>query len=178
LLEDKEQLLTYEAASEFIRYCPNTGVFYRFKRLKRRTEIKIAGTVYKENYIEITIKGRRYRAHRLAFLLMTKSWPKGYVDHIDRNGKNNRWCNLRQATPSENMMNRSIQKNSATGVPGVCWMRKNKRWRAYIKVNREYIHLGLHRNIDDAINARHEAEEKYFGEFSPRYTHAINQNPT
>lgn len=172
MLNDKEQLLTYEAASEVIRYCPSSGVFYKFKRLKRRTNFRKTGAVFKGSYIRITINGRSYRAHRLAFLLMTKSWPENYVDHIDRDGKNNKWCNLRQATPSENMMNRSVQKNSSTGIPGVCWIRKKKRWRAYIKVNREYIHLGLHRDIEDAIKARHEAEEKYFGEFSPRHTHS------
>ena len=31
------------------------------------------------------------------------------------------------------------------------------------------IYLGTYINIEDAISARRDAEEKYFGEFSPNY---------
>lgn len=88
------------------------------------------------------------------------------VDHITHNIKDNRKCNLRIATQSQNNINRGIMKNNTSGVTGVYWHKKEKRWVARIRVNKKLIYLGSFVNFDDAVKARKDGEEKYFGEYS------------
>lgn len=91
-----------------------------------------------------------------------------YCDHIDRNEFNNRKNNLRKATCSENAMNRSIRSNNISGITGVWWHKKNKKWCADIGKEGKRIFLGSFYNKDDAIKARLKAEKEYFGEFAPQ----------
>lgn len=90
------------------------------------------------------------------------------VDHI--HGKftrnDNRKSNLRIVTKSKNAMNVAIKKNNTSGIVGVGWNKKRNKWRAYITINNKMKELGCFDNINDAIKARKEAEEKYFGEYS------------
>ena len=90
------------------------------------------------------------------------------IDHIHgRETRNdNRKSNLRIATHMQNSVNKSLRKNSTSGVTGVIWHKRDKVWQARIKVNYKYIHLGYFDNFDDAVKARMEAEEKYFGKWS------------
>lgn len=78
----------------------------------------------------------------------------------------NRKENLRLATTSQNTINRIMSKNNTSGVVGVSWHKKSKKWRAYIGINNKMINLGFFKDKDDAIAARKIAEEKYFGEWS------------
>ena len=85
---------------------------------------------------------------------------KGYViDHINHDTLNNRKQNLRFVTRQQNGMNK---KN----IKGYYWSRKNNKWIAQIKINKKAINLGSFINEQDVINARKEAEQKYFGEFA------------
>lgn len=88
------------------------------------------------------------------------------VDHITHNTYDNRKCNLRVATQSQNNINRGIMKNNTSGVTGVYWQKNDRRWVARIRINKKLIHLGCFINFKDAVKARKDAEEKYFGEFS------------
>jgi hypothetical protein len=95
--------------------------------------------------------------------------PKGYtVDHINRDGLDNRVSNLRFATFSQNNMNKGVQKNNTSGYTGVTWDKSSHKWQARIKINRKMIGLGYYQKKSDAIKARKEAEVKYFGEFRDR----------
>ena len=92
---------------------------------------------------------------------------KGY-DHADRNALNNRKSNLRFATKSENARNQSVSKRNTSGVIGVGYYKPGDKWRAYIEYNNQFISLGYYVDKEDAIKARLEAEQKYFGEFAPQ----------
>lgn len=89
-------------------------------------------------------------------------------DHIHGKGTryDNRKSNLRIATKQQNGMNAALSKNNTSGVTGVIWHKRDNVWQARIKVNYKYIHLGYFNSFEDAVKARKEAEEKYFGEFS------------
>ena len=91
------------------------------------------------------------------------------VDHIDGDKSNNKINNLRLASKSENGRNRvNLPSNNTSGVIGVCWDKKAKKWKAFIMINGKQKHLGYFINIEDAIKARKEAEIKYFGDFRCR----------
>lgn len=89
-------------------------------------------------------------------------------DHEDRNPLNNQKNNLRPATISDNMSNRSVFKNNKSGVTGVFWNKNLNKWTAYIKKHNKQYHLGVFEHKEDAIVARLKAEIKYFGEFAPQ----------
>lgn len=91
-----------------------------------------------------------------------------YYDHIDRNSLNNRRYNLRPATTQENNRNHSKSKRNTSGYTGVYWNKANKKWCSNIRVNNKTIYLGSFDLIEDAVKSRKEAEQKYFGEFSPQ----------
>ena len=95
--------------------------------------------------------------------------PHGLMpDHI--HGKDtrhdNRKLNLRIVTNQQNGMNSSLSKNNTSGVAGVKWHSRDNIWESCITVNYKRIYLGRYNKFDDAVKARKQAEEKYFGEFS------------
>ena len=95
--------------------------------------------------------------------------PKGMiVDHIhgEMSRNDNRKTNLRIGTYQDNLRNCRISKNNTSGVTGVVFRKDTQKWQAQIVVNFKNIHLGSFQYKDDAIKARKEAEEKYFGEWS------------
>lgn len=94
-----------------------------------------------------------------------------YVDHISGVKTDNRKANLRTCeNPSEfysyNNRNTKLAKNNTSGHRGVTWRKDDQVWSAQIKVNYKTLYLGDYLNIDDAIRARKEAEEEYYGEWS------------
>lgn len=90
---------------------------------------------------------------------------KDYIDHINTDRLDNRLINLRIATPQQNSMNKSSQKNSSSKYLGVSFNMRDNKWIAYIRVNSKNIHLGTFENQDDAAKARDEATIKHFGKF-------------
>lgn len=88
------------------------------------------------------------------------------VDHIDNNGLNNQRSNIRLCTKIENGYNRTKYANNKSGFKGV-WQEKGEtKWRARIKVNKKYIHLGRHVTPEIAWEAYKEAAKKYHKEFA------------
>lgn len=88
------------------------------------------------------------------------------IDHIDRNKLNNRINNLRCCNKAENQMNRSLHKNSTSGLRGIRKTPSNK-YRVDIGVNNKKIYIGIFESLQDTIAARQQAEIDYFGEFAP-----------
>ena len=87
-----------------------------------------------------------------------------FIDHVDTDRLNNRKNNLRFCSSSQNSMNRS--KKSKSKFKGVSWHKRDKRWRAEIKVDGIRIHLGYYVNAIEAVSAYDQAAKKYFGEFA------------
>lgn len=87
------------------------------------------------------------------------------VDHINGNVLDNRRNNLRITDIRHNSINKKVMSNSKTGIAGVTWNKYHNKWRATITVDGKCKYLGYFDNINDAINVRHQAEIKYFGEY-------------
>ena len=90
------------------------------------------------------------------------------IDHIHGNTSrnDNRKSNLRVCTHSENMMNVGLRSDNTSGVTGVTWHKGEKRWVARITVDGARRLLGRYKKFEDAVKARKEAEDEYYGEFS------------
>ena len=100
------------------------------------------------------------------------------VDHINHNPLDNRKENLRICTQSDNCKNRITNNNKSSGVTGVSWVEKFSKWRARINIDGKRVSLGYFTNKEDAIAARHKAELKYYGEYSPNYEKLTQQSST
>lgn len=92
--------------------------------------------------------------------------PEEEVDHVDGNGLNCTIENLRIATKAQNQANRGNPSNNTSGIKGVDWNKHAGKWRASITVNQRWKFLGYFDNIENARQARIEAEILYFKEFS------------
>lgn len=86
------------------------------------------------------------------------------IDHINRDTLDNRKRNLRICTQTDNHRNRSISKTNISGIRGVYWDKEKNKYRALITVNSKKIHIGYYNTIEEAKQARIEAEYKYWGE--------------
>ncbi len=117
-------------------------------------------------YFKIRINKKDYWRHRLAWFYMTGEWPQDQIDHINGIKGDDRFCNLREATHSENQQNCILPRHNTSGHKGVSWRKSNEKWYAYIKKNGKMVSLGLFDNIDDAIRARATAAPKYHGAFA------------
>lgn len=85
------------------------------------------------------------------------------VDHKNGDTLDNRRCNLRSATSSQN--NRRRKSKGSSSFKGVSWDAKNLKWRASICVGRE-INLGRFLSEEDAAQAYDQAALKHFGEYA------------
>ncbi|MCS2167544.1 HNH endonuclease [Scandinavium manionii] len=133
-----------------------------FKNYHQQFAGKDAGFLSQHGYLRVLLSGRRYPAHRLCFAIYHGSYPNGMIDHINGDRADNRINNLRCVDRQENMRNMAKYSNNTSGYVGVCLRKDNGKFRAFINDNnKKRKWLGTFDNLDDAIQARKEAEVKY-----------------
>lgn len=159
--------LSHTRLLAFLKYEPETGEF--IWRVRRDTDspagARAGARGGRGGYRSITIDGRKYLESRLAHFYVTGAWPLGQVDHRDGDVVNNRWLNLRVASPSQNSANRGPTRKNKSGFKGVS-PHVDGKWIATICVNYEKKYLGLHETKEQAAAAYAAAATAYFGEFA------------
>lgn len=144
-----DSLLTYEEAVQRFEYDPLTG-FLRSRKRKGKRWVSKPGDL---GYLKIRLNGSRSKAmacHRIVWLLNTGEWPRGEIDHINRNRADNRMENLRDVPKHINASNRP----DAASMTGTTWHPDKRKWKAKIQQNNKCIHLGY-------FNTQIEAHEAY-----------------
>ena len=159
---------------KLLRYEPRTGtLFWRERprsmfasdRIWRAWNARLAG---KEAFAAIaaagyrigTLGGRGVYAHRVIIKMVLGIDPDE-VDHIDGDQSNNRWDNLRPASRMVNCRNTARRSDNKSGVTGVGWARRDRRWVARIHIDQRNISLGYFTTKVAAIHARKVAEIIY-----------------
>lgn len=111
-----------------------------------------------------------YKNKNILFMhrLILNTPKESYTDHINGDKLDNRRCNLRLCSKSQNGANckKTQKKKTSSKYKGVCWDKIRKKWKASIKFNYLGINLGYFLNEQDAAKAYNEAAIKYFGEFA------------
>jgi hypothetical protein len=92
--------------------------------------------------------------------------PGVEVDHINRDGLDNRRANLRFATPAENQWNSGRRIDNRTGFKGVYWNKRKKQFRAQIKRHGVQRCIGDFTTAIEAARAYDAAARLLFGEFA------------
>jgi hypothetical protein len=87
------------------------------------------------------------------------------IDHVNRNGLDNRRANLRPTTKSQNMAN-SRPQGGTSEFKGVSWSTSERRWRAQITVNGKTRCIGRFKSERDAADAYDRVAVEAFGEFA------------
>lgn len=177
-------MIKYPRKSELdgkLSYCPDTGIFTWLERLGGSKGDNIFNSLFagktagfisfckksKTSYIHIKIGNKTYKAHRLAFAIMGKCLPEE-VDHIDHDGCNNRWNNLRPSDSSDNSRNLPMQSSNKSGCIGVNWHKAAKKWQARaVSKDGKRIDLGRFDTLEQAIAVRRHYEVE-FGYFQNR----------
>lgn len=150
--------LTEEMAASWFSYDPETGVLTRKRDAASNAKAgPVTPYLSGGGYPAVGCMGKGYRIHRIAFLLMTGSFPSEDVDHINGDRTDNRWANLRLATRKENCENQRVaHRNSKTGLLGASPF--GNKFKAQIKHNHRVIHIGTFVTAEEAHAAYLEAK--------------------
>jgi hypothetical protein len=118
----------------------------------------------KKIYWKIKINSKNvFRSHIIFYV------ANGYrafpcIDHINGNSLDDRPCNLRQATETENSWNHRTRKKTNDLPMGI--RQQNKKFVARISHNNKPIYLGTFANLEDAVNIYKQKRIELYGQFS------------
>jgi hypothetical protein len=116
----------------------------------------------KPRYTMKRINGELVAIHRYLWEQVNGLIPKGMqIDHINGDIHDNRMSNLRLVTNQENARNRAVSMNNTSGVNGVSWCKKARKWRPSIGVDGKLLRLGTFDDWFEAVCARMSANNRY-----------------
>ena len=124
----------------------------------------LVNTQHSSGYIRCKINKKQYLAHRIIYM-MHHGYMPDIVDHIDGNKSNNKITNLRPATKSQNQQNCKIYTTSSTGIKGVRWNNKHKKYVVRVQANNKR-YTWYVEDLELAELVAMEARDKYHKQFS------------
>lgn len=98
--------------------------------------------------------------------LINETPPGKFTDHINRDKLDNRRCNLRSVTTSENMHNTDMRSTNTSGATGVLWSSYHKGWLARIVLRGKTVRLGCFHNFEEAREIVERAKREIFQDSS------------
>jgi hypothetical protein len=137
-------------------------VNYKNKTYDILVDINDLEFLLKENIKYIDLQNGKYARcyynsndRRLLHRVILNAPKDKVVDHINHNTYDNRRKNLRIVSRQQNAQNRrGAQKNNkSTGIRGVSFYKRDKKYEAYYFINGKKIHLGMFNNMEDAERA-------------------------
>jgi len=169
LIQSSNKMITQEELKKLLHYNPKTGIFTRVVSVGRKVKSgQVAGGL-DNGYIKIGINGKRYFAHRLAWLYVYGEFsnlPQMVIDHIDGNTINNKIENLRKVTHQQNILNQKLRTTNTSGIKNICWHKREGKW--YVRVMNKGVmkNIGYFEDLELAELAAIEVRRKYHGQFA------------
>lgn len=145
--------ISHEQLLSRIHYDPETGVFTRLVKTSAFARVGVTrGNPRGDGYRGLSVGGREYYLHRLAWFYVHGEWPRHVIDHVNGDRADNRLCNLRDVSQAANLQNiRKAKSCSSTGLLGAT--RWRGKFRSDIRVDGRKRHLG----VFDTAEAAHQA---------------------
>lgn len=173
LAESNRKYNTYDLSGEYgIGYTSKGEEF--FFDLEDYDKIKDYYWRTDENNYFISTTGNKnkpqnFHLHRIIMLdeenMKNLSIDIDYINGI--NSRNdNRKVNLRITTRSQNNQNRTLRSDTKSGFMGVSYNKQILKWESYLSINYKKYNLGYFSDFTEAVKARIEGEQKYFGEYA------------
>jgi len=161
-----------ETIKSIFDYDPDTGIFrWKVAPGKKIKKGQIAGGINTQGYVRISTKYGLLRAHRLAWYITYGYLPKE-LDHINHNKSDNRICNLRECTRSQNRANTLPHKNRK--YKGIYFDKRCGKYRVQIGHNNKLYYLGRFDTPELAARAYNAKALELFGEFA--YLNEVDQS--
>lgn len=156
--------------AEYLRslftYEPDTGmVRWKVKRGNKHPG-DIAGSERPSGYIQIGIDDKLYRAHLIAWKIVTGEEPPHFLDHENTIKKDNRWVNLRSATKSQNQANIGLTARNSTGAKCVFWYKAYQKWAVQCWKDGKAHFGGYHEKFEDAKICAESLLRELHGEYA------------
>lgn len=169
--DELRKILRYDPYSGHLYWLPRPDSMFSTTKAaniwnKRYANKEALSALDKDGYKYGCVFGRKYRSHRIIWMIMTGSTPKEQIDHINCIKIDNRWSNLREATCSENMRNKRIQPRNTSGYKGAYLHKASGKWISRITINKNVIYLGQYDCPIDAHNAYIEAAKIHHKEYA------------
>ena len=151
-VESERGDLTESHLKSLLEYSPETGAFWYIRDSGNVKAGTVVNLITAHGYRSVMINYKWYPLHRLAWLWMTGSFPaKGLqIDHRNGIKTDNRWCNLRLSSPSQNQQNAKKPTHNSTGVKGVLLIqgRGNRRPAYEARIEKEGKHYCRSKSFD------------------------------
>lgn len=106
------------------------------------------------------------RGHMRMHRWIIKARDDQQVDHINMNTLDNRRCNLRFCTNSQNRANEHLRANNKSGFRGVCWKKHAKKFMARIGIAGKEIYLGYYPTAEEAARVYDAKAKELYGQFA------------
>lgn len=159
--------LTADVARELFTYDPETGELRWKVRAAQRVHVgDLVGAPTAKGYRRFSCQNRLYLKHRVIWLMQTGAWPEHSIDHRDGDRSNDRWTNLRAATPAQNAQNAKRRADNSSGFKGVSFNRREGKWTAHIRAHGRSLFLGRHDTVEAAAAAYVQAATELHGDFA------------
>lgn len=158
--------LTIERLRHLLNYNQETGLFTRRVGVRGYAAGSSVGHQRSDGRKQISVDWGRYLASRLAWFYTKGKWPKNEIDHINGDYSDDRICNLREATRSQNLMNTRIRSDNTTGYKGVHWSKEKKKWKSVIHLSSGPKHLGYFDDPETAYGAYCKMATQHFAEYA------------
>lgn len=158
-------MITADEARALWFYDPVSGEM-RWK-VRRGTKMRagsLAGTIGHWGYRILSLNGKKYRAGRIAWLIMTGEHPEDEVDHENTKRDDDRWINLRPATRAQQLCNTRTRSDNLLGVKGVSPTPEG--YGAFICFQGKRKNLGSYDTIAEAKAVRDAAARAQHGDFA------------
>lgn len=124
-------------------------------------------------YVVGSKEGKIVLMHRIVMDAPDYKNQKLDVDHINHCTVDNRKNNLRLISHQQNLMNQKVNCNNKCKHKGIYYDKERNKWRAEIEFNQKKYRLGRFDTIEEAIEARKQAEKELFGEFAYQENNSV-----
>lgn len=149
---------------ELYTYEPDTGLFRMRNSSNKRKAGEVAGFPTHKGYVKLTVDGKRYYAHRMAWLYHYGYLPEDkLIDHRNRKHGENWIDNLRVADNTQNVVNCKVRSDNKSGYRGVTLYRR--RYRAIISTLGKPRLIGYFDTAEQAAEAYRAEAQRQYGEF-------------